>query len=379
MTVPDTLRILSLDGGGMRGYLSACWLDKFVQQWGVQGNELWKHFDVIAGTSVGGIQALGYANGMSPSELKVFFTEDGPWIFAIRTALDTVCNLLKPDGGLCTASEASNRPNTTQKIAMILNGETFYSTERNPNGGVCSATCDTSNSNYGDLRLRKKLESIFGDNPISSLKTKTLITSYNVTTQTPVVFTNADLPGYVGFNQKIRDVAIATSAAPTYLPSIGLSDNDDRTGAGEYIDGGVYQNNPANLAFSLGKMLKPSAQKICLLSLGTGLGKYTFSQNSPLIAPESLSLVNPIQMLMDLLNISMTASQEAVDFSFRQQSSYTLDNFYYYRFQYKFPDGTDVELDNSTPEFTSMLKSKADQQFSDDIPNILSFIGHLDA
>ena len=69
----NTVRVLSLDGGGIRGYLSLKWLQRFISQWGVNGNELWKYFDVICGTSIGGIAALSYAYGKSPDELKPFF------------------------------------------------------------------------------------------------------------------------------------------------------------------------------------------------------------------------------------------------------------------------------------------------------------------
>ena len=51
-------RILSLDGGGIRGLFSATFLEKFCNDAGINGNELWKYFDIICGTSIGGIQAI---------------------------------------------------------------------------------------------------------------------------------------------------------------------------------------------------------------------------------------------------------------------------------------------------------------------------------
>jgi patatin-like phospholipase/acyl hydrolase len=56
---PNTIRVLSLDGGGMRGIFEAKFMEQFVQLWGINPNEIWKYFDVICGTSVGGLQALG--------------------------------------------------------------------------------------------------------------------------------------------------------------------------------------------------------------------------------------------------------------------------------------------------------------------------------
>jgi len=54
MADPNTLRILSLDGGGMKGLYSATFMKNFVQLWGIDPYEIWKYFDVITGTSVGG-------------------------------------------------------------------------------------------------------------------------------------------------------------------------------------------------------------------------------------------------------------------------------------------------------------------------------------
>ena len=84
----NTIRVLSLDGGGVRGYLSLKFLQRFVAQWGINPNELWKYFDVICGTSIGGIQALAYAYGKSTQDLEPFFREKAKKVFTIRTATD---------------------------------------------------------------------------------------------------------------------------------------------------------------------------------------------------------------------------------------------------------------------------------------------------
>ena len=55
----QVIRLLSWDGGGIRGLFSATFLEKFCNDAGINGNELWKYFDIICGTSIGGIQEEG--------------------------------------------------------------------------------------------------------------------------------------------------------------------------------------------------------------------------------------------------------------------------------------------------------------------------------
>ncbi len=86
MSDSNTVRVLSIDGGGMRGYISTNFMELFVQQWGINPNQIWKYFDVITGSSIGGIQALGYSLGIAPSEINSFFTVDGPWIFTTNAS-----------------------------------------------------------------------------------------------------------------------------------------------------------------------------------------------------------------------------------------------------------------------------------------------------
>ena len=68
-------RVLSFDGGGMKGLFSAYFMKQFCQDAGIPGNKIYEHFDIITGTSIGGIQALGYAIGLSPDDMINFFLD----------------------------------------------------------------------------------------------------------------------------------------------------------------------------------------------------------------------------------------------------------------------------------------------------------------
>jgi patatin-like phospholipase/acyl hydrolase len=347
MRDPNTIRVLSLDGGGVRGYLSLKFLQRFIQQWGINGAELWKYFDVIAGTSIGGIQALGYAHGLSPELLEPFFLEKAKRIFTTR-------NLAVG----CDALLDSNRPNLVQKIALILLNDPFYKSPCSPDNG---------NSNFGDNILGQTLVDNFGTNKLSDLKTTVLIPSYEKDTSKYLFFSNHNDPMFKGRNESIVNVGRATSAAPVYLPKHTFNNHD-------YIDGGIYQNNPADVALSLAKSIKPLANRFCVLSLGTGIGKMGFDRT---ITGELTSTDTAIADIFALFDIASTGGQESVDFNLKLKSKRTLEQLYYYRFQPILDSTLDTELDNSDVSFLNYMATTATNTFTNDIENITNFIGHL--
>ena len=349
----QAIRILSLDGGGMRGYLSATFLKSFVDEWGAKPNELYKHFDIITGTSVGGIQAMGYALGKTPTLMQEFFRDDGPWIFTT------------------SATKPGVRATTLDKVQKMVFGGNFYKNQH----------------------LKDKLLEEFGDNKILDAKTNVLLTSYAKDTDTPVLFSNVDLPDFSGKNLLIRDTTLATGSAPLYFPTADFNGH-------KYIDGGVFQNNPAMLGYAMAKSLYPMASKICLLSVGTGLADIgfhepTFRQMIQLLKEQGAQLntkkeraqagfddVNAFEnmyMLMDLISMEITAPQEAVNKQLQLLADFACEEFYYYRFQYLLDKNQDNELDNSSTEYLDYLEKSALEHFATDIVNITRFIGHMEA
>ena len=256
MSDPNTVRVLSLDGGGMRGYISCVFMDLFVQQWGINPNEIWKYFDVITGSSIGGIQAMAYSIGLSPSDISSFFTNDGQWIFTTST------------------STPSSQPSTLTKINTIVGGPfsdpTFY---------------PSTTPGIGTMRLKSGLTTTFGSNTLQNALTNVIVTSfekndanpdYAQTTNTPVYFSNSGIvPVLSGQNTLMTDVGMATSAAPLYFAPWNI-------GADSYIDGGVTQNNPASFGLAVAKAIKPVANRCCVLSVGTGLGDVGFPPTTAL-------------------------------------------------------------------------------------------------
>lgn len=372
MSDPNTLRILELDGGGERGYLSLQFFQKFVQLWGINQADIWKNFDVICGTSIGGIAALSLAFGKTIDEILPFFTVQGPYIFSLGTSTGLPPVFPFPP-------DPSIRPNFIQKGALILTNTPFYSSS------------GFYENQYGYGLLSTTLQDQFGNNTLQDLLTNVLIPTYEQTKSKYVLASNLNYPDFGGQNELISNVALATGSAPVYLPALTLTNSISGTLNGTYLDGGIYQNNPASLGRTLAQMLKPNANRFCVLSLGTGIGEMGFDPGNPDMLDarvdnliRQMSLTTPfafdtIQTIYSLFSISSTGGQESVAKALFLESNYTLDQLYYYRFQPTLDPNLNTELDNTDPEILTYYDTVANDYFNDDIENISNFIGHLTA
>lgn len=387
MADPNTRRILSIDGGGARGYFSVKLMELFVAQWGINPNEIWKHFDVICGSSIGAIQALAYAHGLSPTDIAPFFTTDAQWIFST------------------SASTPSSRPSMLSKINTIVNGPfanpTFY---------------PSTTDNIGTRRLRSKLESVFGTSILTDMKTNVLITAFEKNdndpefeqlTNTPTYFSNSHIiPVLSGQTHSVVDVAMATSAAPLYFPPASI-------GSLSYIDGGVVSNNPANIGIAISKAIKKTATRTCVLSIGTGLGDVGFGspytmltkikkevqefKESPKLYAEKYSVTHKemegihaihnlgflegAYLLIFLIGALNTAPQEAaaMELMIQSNTTYTLDKQYACRMQTYLDDDKDTELDYTVPSAFTYYAQAANDYYTANDTNITTFLGHLTA
>lgn len=382
MADPYTLRILELDGGGERGYLPLNFLKWFVDLWGINFTEIYKEFDVICGTSIGGILAISLAQGGITFEtLSNFFTEQGPWIFT--TDSDT----------------PSVKPSTFDKLQDIVIANTpFY---------------ETSDDSYGSALLYKTIRDVAGDVKIKDLNTNVIIPSYRLDTNNFVLFSNIKREQFIGHDALASDVALSTSAAPFYLPYYTWQDGHT------YIDGGLYQNNPAIFGRNLAQIIKPTARRACILSLGTGLGtmgfyddgsadslptgeikkygrkpffetykRYTgqfykpqgkLNLNSLSIAADDLPSLKSMLLNNTLFSIASTGAQESIATSLLVESKYTINQLYYYRFQPILDPSVDTELDNTKAETLQYYVDTAKAWYDNDIDNIINFLGHLTA
>jgi len=214
-------RILSLDGGGIRGIITATILQRLNAEQRLAG---WlDSTDLIAGTSTGGLLALGLAHGLAPEQIRQFYETKGHKVFD-DSWLDNLVDL----------------------------------------GQVMGAQ-------YNNKNLERELERLFGQTTLAQLKTKVLITAFDLDNEStdptrrtwkPKLFHNFAGRDSDGAELAYK-VGLYTSAAPTYFPSID-----------GYIDGGVYANNPSMCALTQSQDRRipgrPALSDVALLSLGTG-------------------------------------------------------------------------------------------------------------
>ncbi|MER2536662.1 MAG: CBASS cGAMP-activated phospholipase [Rhizobiaceae bacterium] len=226
-----TFQILSLSGGGFLGLYTASVLSKLEEQ---TGKPIIDSFDLIAGTSVGGIIALGLSAGRSASEIKEAFIADGHHVF---------------------------------------------SGDRPPQNVIASAwklVTGVPKSRYNPDRLRVIIERIVGENTLmQDLRRPTVIPAVNLTKGGPKIFKTGHHPKLVlDWKLKVADVALATSAAPTYFPLHQIGDD-------LYADGGLFANSPDLIAVhEAERFLGIKQEDISVLSIGTTTTAFAFSSQA---------------------------------------------------------------------------------------------------
>lgn len=189
-------KILSIDGGGIKGLYSSKIIEHFEEQFDCN---IADHFDMICGTSTGGILALALSLNIKASEISDLYSNKGKKIFPKQNKIWALAKQL------------------------ILNGK------------------------YSDKELKKALEETFGDRKISESNCLLCIPSYSMTDARPFIFKYDHKEG--GFTRDNQasyvDVALATSAAPTYFPLAEIKYYDNK----QFVDGGIWANNPSLVGF----------------------------------------------------------------------------------------------------------------------------------
>lgn len=212
----NRFRILSLDGGGIRGVFAAAVLAETERS---LKKRIVDHFDLIVGTSTGGIIALAVALGIAAERILDFYETKGPIIF----------------------------PSTGFLMPRLRALRQLVASKHRPD------------------RLREALAEVLGDRVIGEAVTRLAIVSYDAVRGDVHLFKTAHSPR---FNRDFRtlavEAALATSAAPTYLPDFRRSDGV------RFIDGGVWANCPATVGILEAiAVLGRRPQEIDVLSIGT--------------------------------------------------------------------------------------------------------------
>ena len=212
-------RVLSIDGGGIRGLITTILLQRITATPGLEN--FLDSVDLLAGTSTGGLLALAIAHQLNLAEIKDMYIVKGPKIFD-DSWLDDLIDLGKLRG-----------------------------------------------ADYRITPLQQELKRQFGDTTLGQLHKRVLITSFDLDCEAneqrnwkPKLFHNYTGPEN-DRDQLAYKVGLYTSAAPTFFPSVD-----------GFIDGGVFANNPAMCALAQtqdSRYLDQALDEVVLLSLGTGM------------------------------------------------------------------------------------------------------------
>lgn len=314
------IKILSIDGGGIRGIIPGViltYLEKRLQALTGTNLKIGDFFDMVAGTSTGGILACLY---LAPGE-------DGKAKFSANDAVQ----LYLKEGETIFATT------TFEKIIKLY---------------------DLFTPKYSAAHLEKYLQRFFGNTKLNELIKPCLITSYEITQRNAVLFTSADAKESLR-NFYVRDVARATSAAPTYFPPARIKSDEGEVFS--LVDGGVYANNPALCAYAEARKTKfnaldkekvdcPTAKNMLIISVGTGTVKKQYHYKKFRGAGE-------IKWLEPIIDVLMSANSETVDYQLTKmyQTLEPADSKDYYRIEPGLHEACS-EMDDASPENLENLK-----------------------
>lgn len=319
---PDQLEalprlILSIDGGGIRGILPAyllCWLEEQLETELTRRNprapkpvvRLADCFDIMAGTSTGGIIVLG-----------MNIPQHGRPKYPSRTFVE----LYQHKGAAIFPAESQS----------FLSGWLY--------------------SKYDSAVLEAIFQDYFQDVTLKDLPKPILITTYDVDQEELVVFNSLEAQSSIDKNYKLRHVARATSAAPTYFPASNIQDEAGKSSR-TFIDGGVSANNPSLLGYLEAQKHYPH-DRFHIISLGCG--------SAPLFTLGSKQAGGKLSWAGDISSLMMN-SESTMNHQLISQMA-TLRGDQYTRLQFAL-DQSASALDNATPENINVLIGYAQREIS---------------
>ncbi|AFZ19943.1 patatin-like phospholipase family protein [Allocoleopsis franciscana] len=339
-------KILSIDGGGIRGIVPAKILAEIERR---TGKRIASLFNLIAGTSTGGILAAGLAMP-KPNTKEPKYTAEN------------LINIYRQRGG-----------------------EIFYE----PFIEKIMKLDDISRPKYSSAGRDKVLKEYFGNTALQDALTEVLVTSYDIQLRTPVFFTSqtnkeereSRYYRKISKGFTMHQAAMATSAAPTYFKphkvevksaTDGKPDHETQ-GKGFYalVDGGVFANNPTSLALMEAiidskKTSNPlQLEDILVVSLGTGslTRRYEYDKAA------NWGLVGWVQ---PLLNITLDGSSESVAVQLEQLLPKAQDRPpQYYRFQAMLDAGKGLDdMDSTEPQNLKNLEKLAEEIIAKENENL---------
>jgi len=295
-------KILSLDGGGIRGIIPATILAHIEKR---TGKNISRMFDLIAGTSSGGVLAMALCKG-SPKGKPVYSAEQLIEFYEKR------------------GSEIFSRSlwKEVSSVAGIID------------------------QRYSHEPLEKVYDQYFKKTRLSASLTKVLVSTYDIENRRPCFFKSwKPDTGRV----LMKHAARATSAAPTYFEPAIVKLGKKRLAL---IDGGVYLNNPSMSAYSEAKKLFPRAKSMLLVSIGSGALSRPISYDDA----KDWGLINWARPILSIITDGVNG---AVAYQLRQNLA---DNFIRLQTPLK---GASDEIDDTSDKNIEALKQSAERLLTD--------------
>jgi predicted acylesterase/phospholipase RssA len=213
-------KILSIDGGGIRGIIPAHWLTRLEHEVALKsGRSLLEAFDMFAGTSTGSIIAAGLANGRSANQIRELYVANGSKIFA------------KP---------------------LLRDPRRYWGAFRPA---------------YSASGLDEVLEREFGNTQFGEAKKRLLIPAFKGGSRTLRLFDSGEERDR---RYLLREIVQGSCSAPTYFPAKNMRMDELSQ---PLLDGGLAANNPAALALAVAFKEQRLPEDVVLVSLGTGVSQ----------------------------------------------------------------------------------------------------------
>jgi hypothetical protein len=295
------IRVLAIDGGGVRGLLPAMVLAEIEER---TGRRLADLFDVVAGTSTGAVLAVGLAVPGDTPGVPRWKAEDGVEIYKGRLP------------------EVFDRSGWQTVAAM---------------GGLL-------HERYDEQPLEKMLQHYFGDYKLSEALTDVVVPAYDLANNDVLLFDSVAAKADPALDLPMRAVVRGATAAPTYFepeaigPPVTVGDH-------LLVDGGLFANNPATCAF-MQVQRRHLGSDVVMVSLGTGAATHGFQRGEV----KSWGLAH---WARPLFNIVLDGVSQATDHHMRS----LLGNERYFRFDGPL-DGCSHHLDDATEgNLTALEKS----------------------
>ncbi|KAM7507065.1 hypothetical protein LguiA_017518 [Lonicera macranthoides] len=270
--------VLSIDGGGIRGIIPGtvlAFLESKLQQLDGADARIADYFDVVAGTSTGGLVTVMLTAPnkdnrpiYAAKDINNFYLEHTPKIFPQKSKN---CPLLQTD----------------LKHLFLFLSRNFFRSAKN-------LFHEIRGPKYDGVYLSSLLKKLLRDLSIKQTLADVIIPAFDIKRLQPVIFSTDNAKADVLMDALLSDICLGTSAAPTYLPAHYFVTKDANGNARSFdlIDGAVAANNPTQVALThitkevwtgniQFEQIEPmDCTRMLVLSLGTGKAKHEEKYNA---------------------------------------------------------------------------------------------------